>query len=166
MYNKGRGIWFLPWLCQKDQNSKERIGIMRPCGKRKIHTWNTWLPYYEGRKKGCSLGIVKSEAQRRVNRLQRERAVAASDMDAIRGPSWKYGPRGCQRMRIRRCVQMRDTGGRKLNVLKSVIIIMWAITGTVNLIRHNIDRRDYLMVWVSLMAVLLFWKWYQKNSFQ
>lgn len=32
------------------------------------------------------MGIVKSEAQRRVNRLQRERAVAASDMDAIRGP--------------------------------------------------------------------------------
>ncbi len=30
------------------------------------------------------MGIVKSEAQRRVNRLQRERAVAASDMDAIR----------------------------------------------------------------------------------
>lgn len=45
-----------------------------------------------------------------------------------------------------------------MNVLKSVIIIMWAITGTVNLIRHNIDRRDYLMVWGSLMAVLLFWK--------
>lgn len=61
-------------------------------------------------------------------------------------------------MRIRRCVQMRDTGGRKLNVLKSVIIIMWAITGTVNLIRHNIDRRDYLMVWVSLMAVLMIWR--------
>ena len=33
--------------------------------------------------------IVKSEAQRRVNRLQRERAVAASDMDAIRGPKLK-----------------------------------------------------------------------------
>ena len=61
-------------------------------------------------------------------------------------------------MRIRRCVQMRDTGGRKLNVLKSVIIIMWAITGTVNLIRHNIDRWDYLMVWVSLMAVLMIWR--------
>ena len=61
-------------------------------------------------------------------------------------------------MRIRRCVQMRDTGGRKLNVLKSVIIIMWAITGTVNLIRHNIDRRDYLMVWGSLMAVLMIWR--------
>ena len=33
-----------------------------------------------------AMGLVKSEAQRRVNRLQRERAVAASDMDAIRGP--------------------------------------------------------------------------------
>ena len=45
-----------------------------------------------------------------------------------------------------------------MNVLKSVIIIMWAITGKVNLIRHNIDRRDYLMVWVSLMAVLMIWR--------
>lgn len=45
-----------------------------------------------------------------------------------------------------------------MNVLKSVIIIMWAITGTVNLIRHNIDRRDYLMVWGSLMMVLLVWR--------
>ena len=61
-------------------------------------------------------------------------------------------------MRIHRYVQMRNTGGRKLNVLKSVIIIMWAITGTVNLIRHNIDRRDYLMVWGSLMAVLMIWR--------
>nr|DAJ58364.1 MAG TPA: hypothetical protein [Bacteriophage sp.] len=61
-------------------------------------------------------------------------------------------------MRIRRCVQMRDTGGRKLNVLKSVVIILWAITGTVNLIRHNIDRWDYLMVWGSLMAVLMIWR--------
>lgn len=31
------------------------------------------------------------------------------------GRSWKYGPRGCQRMRIRRCVQMRDTGGNIVN---------------------------------------------------
>ena len=49
-------------------------------------------------------------------------------------------------------------GGRKLNVLKSVIIILWAITGTVNLIQHNIDRWDYLMVWGSLMAVLMIWR--------
>ena len=61
-------------------------------------------------------------------------------------------------MRIRRCVQMRDTGGRKLNVLKSVVIILWAITGTVNLIQGNIDRWDYLMVWGSLMAVLMIWR--------
>lgn len=45
-----------------------------------------------------------------------------------------------------------------VNVLKSVVIILWAITGTVNLIRHNIDRWDYLMVWVSLMAVLMIWR--------
>ena len=45
-----------------------------------------------------------------------------------------------------------------MNVLKGVVIILWAITGTVNLIRHNIDRRDYLMVWGSLMAVLLIWR--------
>lgn len=45
-----------------------------------------------------------------------------------------------------------------MNVLKSVIIIMWAITGTVNLIQGNIDRRDYLMVWGSLMAVLMIWR--------
>jgi hypothetical protein len=45
-----------------------------------------------------------------------------------------------------------------VNVLKSVMIIMWAITGTVNLIQHNIDRRDYLMVWGSLMAVLMIWR--------
>ena len=39
------------------------------------------------RKKGeNTMGLVKSEAQRRANRLQRERAVAASDVDAIRGP--------------------------------------------------------------------------------
>ena len=74
------------------------------------------------------------------------------------GRNWKCGPRGCQRMRIRRCVQMRDTGGRKLNVLKSVVIILWAITGTVNLIQGNIDRWDYLMVWGSLMAVLMIWR--------
>ena len=42
-----------------------------------------------------------------------------------------------------------------VNVLKSVVIIMWAITGTVNLIQGNIDRWDYLMVWGSLMAVLM-----------
>jgi hypothetical protein len=45
-----------------------------------------------------------------------------------------------------------------VNVLKGVVIILWAITGTVNLIRHNIDRRDYLMVWGSLMAVLMIWR--------
>lgn len=45
-----------------------------------------------------------------------------------------------------------------MNVLKGVVIILWAITGTVNLIRHNIDRRDYLMVWGSLMAVLMVWR--------
>ena len=45
-----------------------------------------------------------------------------------------------------------------VNVLKSVMIIMWAITRTVNLIRHNIDRRDYLMVWGSLMSVLMIWR--------
>lgn len=61
-------------------------------------------------------------------------------------------------MRTRHCAQTRDTGGRKLNVLKSVIIILWAITGTVNLIQHNIDRWDYLMVWGSLMAVLMIWR--------
>lgn len=32
------------------------------------------------------MGIIKSEAQRRVNRQQRARAVVAGDMDAIRGP--------------------------------------------------------------------------------
>ena len=45
-----------------------------------------------------------------------------------------------------------------MNVLKGVVIILWAITGTVNLIQGNIDRWEYLMVWGSLMAVLLFWK--------
>ena len=45
-----------------------------------------------------------------------------------------------------------------VNVLKEVVIILWAITGTVNLIRHNIDRWDYLMVWGSLMAVLMIWR--------
>jgi hypothetical protein len=45
-----------------------------------------------------------------------------------------------------------------VNVLKSVVIITWAITGTINLIWHNIDRWDYLMVWGSLMAVLMIWR--------
>lgn len=45
-----------------------------------------------------------------------------------------------------------------VNVLKSVVIIMWAITGVSNLIQHNIDRWDYLMVWGSLMAVLMIWR--------
>ena len=45
-----------------------------------------------------------------------------------------------------------------MNVLKNVVIILWAITGTTNLIRYNIDRWDYLMVWGSLMAVLLNWR--------
>ena len=45
-----------------------------------------------------------------------------------------------------------------MNVLKGVVIILWAITGTINLIWHNIDRRDYLMVWGSLMAVLMIWR--------
>lgn len=45
-----------------------------------------------------------------------------------------------------------------MNVLKGVVIILWVITGTVYLIRHNIDRKDYLMVWVSLMAVLMIWR--------
>lgn len=44
------------------------------------------LTYSAGGKRGYSVGIIKSEAQRRVNRQQRARAVAASDMDAIRGP--------------------------------------------------------------------------------
>lgn len=30
-----------------------------------------------------------------------------------------------------------------MNVLKGVVIILWAITGTVNLIQGNIDRWDY-----------------------
>ena len=59
------------------------------------------------------------------------------------GRSWKYGPRGCQRMRTRRCARMRDTGGRKLNVLKSVVIIMWVIIGTINLMRHSMGVRGY-----------------------
>lgn len=45
-----------------------------------------------------------------------------------------------------------------MNVLKSVVIIMWVIIGTINLMRHNIDRWDYLMVWGSLMAVLMIWR--------
>ena len=45
-----------------------------------------------------------------------------------------------------------------MNVLKGVVIILWAITGTVNLIQGNIDRRDYLMVWGSLMAVIMIWR--------
>lgn len=45
-----------------------------------------------------------------------------------------------------------------VNVLKGVVIILWAITGTVNLIQHNIDRWDYLMVWGSLMTVLMIWR--------
>lgn len=45
-----------------------------------------------------------------------------------------------------------------MNVLKNVVIILWAITGTTNLIRYNIDRWDYLMVWVSLMMVLMIWR--------
>ena len=45
-----------------------------------------------------------------------------------------------------------------VNVLKSVVIIMWAIPGTVNLIQGNIDRGEYLMVWTSLMMVLLVWR--------
>ena len=45
-----------------------------------------------------------------------------------------------------------------MNAIKTVMIILWAITGTVNLIQHNIDRWDYLMVWVSLMAVLMVWR--------
>ena len=44
------------------------------------------MPYYGGRKKGYIMGIVKTEAQRKANRLRRERAVAASDAEAIRGP--------------------------------------------------------------------------------
>ena len=32
------------------------------------------------------MGIVKTEAQRKANRLWRERAVAPSDAEAIRGP--------------------------------------------------------------------------------
>ncbi|MFR0037388.1 MAG: hypothetical protein ACLRVC_05310 [Enterocloster sp.] len=32
------------------------------------------------------MGIVKTEAQRKANRLRRERAVAASNAEAIRGP--------------------------------------------------------------------------------
>ena len=61
-------------------------------------------------------------------------------------------------MRIRRYARMRDTGGKRMNVLKNVVIILWAITGTTNLIRYNIDRWDYLMVWVSLMMVLMIWR--------
>lgn len=45
-----------------------------------------------------------------------------------------------------------------MNVLKGVVIILWAITGTVNLIQGNIDRWDYLMVWDYLMAVLMIWR--------
>lgn len=45
-----------------------------------------------------------------------------------------------------------------MNVLKGVVIILWAITGTVNLIQGNIDCWDYLMVWGSLMAVLMIWR--------
>ena len=45
-----------------------------------------------------------------------------------------------------------------MNVLKNVVIILWAITGTTNLIRYNIDQWDYLMVWGSLKAVLLIWR--------
>ena len=44
-----------------------------------------------------------------------------------------------------------------MNVLKSVVIIMWAITGTVNLIQGNIGRWEYLMVWLSLMIALIIW---------
>ena len=61
-------------------------------------------------------------------------------------------------MRIRHYARMRDTGGKRMNVLKNVVIILWAITGTTNLIRYNIDRWDYLMVWVSLMMVLMIWR--------
>ena len=74
------------------------------------------------------------------------------------GLSWMSGQPGYRPMRIRHYARMRDTGGRKLNVLKNVVIILWAITGTVNLIQHNINRWDYLMVWGSLMAVLLIWR--------
>lgn len=45
-----------------------------------------------------------------------------------------------------------------MSIFKSVLIILWAITGTVNLIQGNIDRWDYLMVWGSLMAVLMIWR--------
>ena len=45
-----------------------------------------------------------------------------------------------------------------MNTIKTVMVILWAITGTVNLIQGNIDRRDYLMVWGSLMAVLMIWR--------
>ena len=44
-----------------------------------------------------------------------------------------------------------------VNVLKSIVIILWAITGTINLIQGNIDRWEYLMVWLSLMIALIIW---------
>ena len=68
------------------------------------------------------------------------------------------GQPGCRPMRIRHYARMRDTGGKRMNVLKNVVIILWAVTGTTNLIRHNIDRWNYLKVWGSLMAVLLIWR--------
>ena len=46
-----------------------------------------------------------------------------------------------------------------MNVLKGVVIILWAITaGRSIVIQGNIDRWDYLMVWGSLMAVLMIWR--------
>mgnify|MGYP006915000632 CR=1 FL=1 len=110
------------------------------------------------RKKGYIMGIVKTEAQRKANRLRRERAVAASDAEAIRGPRLDEWSARMPAYAYTSLCRMRDTGGRKLNVLKNVVIILWAITGTVNLIQHNINRWDYLMVWGSLMAVLLIWR--------
>ena len=55
--------------------------------------WQKKNPYLEyaiallrGQKEGIHNGIVKTEAQRKANRLWREQAVAASDAEAIRGP--------------------------------------------------------------------------------
>ena len=64
-------------------------------------------------------------------------------------------------LEVEKLPKIRDKKNREVvavNVLKSVVIITWAITGTVNLIQGNIDRWDYLMVWGSLMAVLMIWR--------
>ena len=45
------------------------------------------------------MGLVKSDAQRKANQLQRKSAIAAADKDMITGPKLQPGQPGCRPMR-------------------------------------------------------------------